>query len=83
MHRLIDPVFTDVQDNALAFLSPLDGGNSRSNGLENILISFTDVVYDGTITPVGLYKDFQIVSNASSIGGSFESCELKTEQNAY
>lgn len=57
--------------------------NCRASGPENILISFTDVVYDGTITPVGLYKDFQIVSNVTSIGGSFESCELKAEQNAY
>ena len=97
MHRLIDPVFEDVQDSALSFLSPITGGvscsqtidqygldpNCRASGPENILISFTDVVYDGTITPVGLYKDFQIVSNVASIGGSFDTCELKAEQNAY
>ena len=98
MHRLIDPVFKDVQDSALAFLPSIAGGDScsqniidyygkdpncRAHGPENILISFTDVVYDGTITPFGLYKDFQIVSNVGSIGGSFDTCELKSEQNAY
>ena len=95
MHRLIDPMFKDVHENSIAYLEASNDCHSDSlneeegveshcpSGPDNVLVTFTDVVYDGTITPIGLYKDFQIVSNVEKIGGSFDSCELKPEWNAY
>lgn len=88
MHRLVDPVLNNVQDTAIAYLLPSaceadPESLNCSSGPNNVLVTFTDVIYGGDITPIGLYKDFQIVSNVENIGGSFSSCELKQEWNAY
>jgi len=89
-HFFNNCILEDVDDNGFAFLvkpnpgwaNVKDCGNFPCTAPNNLIFSFAGTTWKGT-TPTSTPEAFVVIPNEKTVGGTYESCVERPDQQAY